>query len=344
MSNKPLVFQAIDAARPEFEKIVAANQSGLDSDMEFQYINYIVETFGEAVYNNMDANSVFWGILNQATIGLSVEEGLSHATFLHRFDFTTNYFVLEYMPTYHGLIHLAFESGEMAQITADQVFNGDHFRYNGSRGFPEHHSNGNFASGDLLCAYAVGETKNGQIYCEALSKEELDEIEMMAAMNFGQNDSVWNSAFVGQMRKKSAIRRMMRLMFNQLGFDKPHYRTRIKAFMSVEDNMWQSIKSSMGNEIARAKREKELLNSGKDAVPVNSFGQTVKNETKHYTPCVVTKTGVSASDLIASVSTKNEVVTEFKPNGAEQVEDNDTGYTPVDAEVSTSGFLHGWGY
>ena len=60
------------------------------------------------------------------------------------------------------------------------------------------------------------------------------------------------------MRKKSAIRRLLRLLFNQLGFDKPEYRQRLKTLMSVEDNMYTNVKSSIGHEIERAKREKAL--------------------------------------------------------------------------------------
>ena len=237
MSNKPHVFQAIDAAKVEFEKIVQRNSSGLNTELELQYVTYTIESFGEAIYMNMDAHSVYWGLLNQATIGLSVEEGLNHATYLHRFDFSSNYFVLEFMPTYHGLIHLAFESNEMKQITADQVFDGDSFKYNGSRALPEHSSSGVTSNEELLCAYAVAETKSGNVYCEALSRSELDEIELAATLSFNNNDSVWNTAFVGQMRKKSAIRRMLRLLYNQLGFDKPCYRERLKTLMSVEDNI-----------------------------------------------------------------------------------------------------------
>ncbi len=343
MTNQSLVLQAVEAARPHFSTIVAENQSGLDTDLELEYVAYILESFGESITSNMDANSVYWSILNQATIGLSVEEGLNHGTFLYRHDYVSNFFVLEFMPTYHGLIHLAFESGEMAQVTADQVFSNDQFVYHGSRSLPEHSSQGAYASGDLLCAYAVGETLGGHVYCEALSREELDEIELMAAMSFSSNQSVWNTAFVGQMRKKSAIRRMMRLLFNQLGFDKPHYRSRIKTLMSVEDNMWTNMKSTMDHEIARGKKEKQLLSSNQNNVPVNTFGQPIKNTNTVCTSKVVTHTGESAADLIKRAGSTDGPKMEFIPPVQDATEQPSTD-NPSPTTLGSDGFMGGWGY
>ena len=343
MTNQSLVLQAVEAARPQFATIVAENQSGLDTDLELEYVAYILDSFGESITSNMDANSVYWSILNQATIGLSVEEGLNHGTFLYRHDYVSNFFVLEFMPTYHGLIHLAFESGEMAQVSADQVFSHDQFIYHGSRSLPEHTSQGAYASGDLLCAYAVGETLAGHVYCEALSREELDEIELMAAMSFSSNQSVWNTAFVGQMRKKSAIRRMMRLLFNQLGFDKPYYRSRIKTLMSVEDNMWTNMKSSMDHEIARAKKEKELLGTSKDSVPVNTFGQPIKNTNTVCTSKVVSHTGMSAADLIKRAGSTDGPTLDFVPTAQDETEQPQT-ENPSTSTLGSDGFMGGWGY
>lgn len=330
---KPLAFQAIEAAKEQFSNIVKNNHSGLDAEMELQYVQFIVESFGESIYEQMDANSVYWAILNQAEIGLSVEEGLRHATYVFRHDYESNYYVLEFMPTYHGLIHLAFESGEMLQVTADQVFAGDTFRYNGSRQIPEHHSNGNFADGDVLCSYAIAETKSGLVYCETLTKEELMEIEFNASIQFSSNTNVWNTAFVGQMRKKSAIRRLLRLLFNQLGFENPEYRQRLKTLMSVEDNMYANVKSSIGHEIERAKRDKALNGqSASEALPLAIKTQPAVNPEKTKKPYVVVATGKSAADLIGkSDDDKPELA--FTPVNQS---------TDADLEVTSRGFMDGW--
>lgn len=332
--QKPLVFQAIDAAKDEFESVVSQNKSGLDCELELQYVQFIIESFGEAIYSQLDANSVYWAVLNQAQIGLSVEEGLRHATYLFRHDYTTNYYVLEFMPTYHGLIHLAFESGEMKQVSADQVFSGDTFRYNGSRQFPDHNSNGAFADGDVMCSYAIAETKDGLIYCEALTQEELLEIEFSAASQFGLNTNVWNTAFVGQMRKKSAIRRLLRLMFNQLGFDKPEYRQRLLTLMSVEDNMYANIKSSVGHEIERAKKEKALTgDKATQALPAIVKSQPAKNLHSQKQSHVVVSTGQSALELIGKKESAEQHLA-FKPQ-------NDASVEPL--QVTVQGFMDGWG-
>lgn len=334
MSNtKPLAFQAIDATKDNFLSIVEKNKCGLDVEMELQYIQFIIESFGESIYEQMDANSVYWAILNQAEIGLSVEEGLRHATYLFRHDYESNYYVLEFMPTYHGLIHLAFESGEMRQVTADQVFTGDSFRYNGSRQLPEHHSNGNFADGDVLCSYAIAETKSGLVYCEALTKEELIEIEFNASIQFSSNANVWNTAFVGQMRKKSAIRRLLRLLFNQLGFDKPEYRQRLKTLMSVEDNMYTNVKSSIGHEIERAKREKALKGETvSESLPVAVKTQPAVNPEKNQKPYVVVATGKSAAELIGGSDNDKEELA-FQPVNQDKEEN---------LQVTSCGFMDGW--
>lgn len=111
--------------------------------------------------------------------------------------------------------------------------------------------------------------------------------------------------------------------------------------------MWSNLKSTMGNEIARAKREKELLNAKQDNVPMNCFGQKSRNDTKHTTSRAVTRTGVSAAQFISSVSEKSEPVVAFKPIG-KRVEDEGSSVEKESKEVShqvtTTGFMEGWGF
>ncbi|WP_435000107.1 recombinase RecT (plasmid) [Vibrio scophthalmi] len=310
------IFAAIEYVREEFNNIVQANHSHLDVEAELDWAKVIIFNFGEGVWLNMDPQSVYWGLINQAKIGLSIEPGLNHATFLQRFDFHTNFFVLEFMPIYHGLIHLAFESGEMEQVSGDVILEGDHFKYNGSTELPEHSDNGiTDFDRQVIASYAIAKTRGGSVYCQAMSRQELEEIELNARMAFtmnntNQSSSVWDSAFKGQMYKKSAIRRMLRLLFNQLGFNQPHYRERLKLLMSVEDNMWNNIHSSLGTEMAKRQKEKQILGEDNSAaVPNLPKVKPVLNAV----PKCVSRTGVSAQSFTQSVVSQSEVRPAFAP-------------------------------
>lgn len=310
------IFEAIEHAREEFAKHVKANQSHLDVEAELNWAKITIYNFGEGIWLNMDPQSVYWGLINQAKIGLSIEPGLNHATFLQRFDFHINMYVLEFMPIYHGLIHLAFESGEMEFVSGDLILHGDHFKYNGSHMLPDHNDNG-LADFDreVLASYAIAKTRTGTIYCQAMSKKELEEIELNARIAFTMNNStqsssVWDTAFKGQMYKKSVIRRMLRLLFNQLGFKQPQYRERVKLLMSVEDNMWQNIHSSLGTEMAQRQKEKQLLGQdGHDSVPTLP---NVKPVLKTVPKCV-SKTGVSAQSFTENLRVNAELRPAFAP-------------------------------
>jgi phage RecT family recombinase len=254
-----LAFSAITAAKELFTQTVSRNQSGLVVDNEFVAIESLIEGMGMNVWMNINPDSLYWAIINQATIGLSVEAGIGHATFINRFDFATNLYVIEFMPIYHGLIHLAFESGLMSQVSGDVVRQGEEFRYNGPEAKPDHHYTGsNYGTSDVISAYACATLKSGQVYTSTVTLDELIEAEQIASFNVSGNDNVWNTGFKCEMQKKTAIRRLMRTVFNQLGFHDPIYRERIRMLMSVEDNLWNNLKSGYQAELERVQRERKL--------------------------------------------------------------------------------------
>lgn len=327
-----VAYEAIQAAKELFNETIANNHCGLVSENEFAAIEQIIDGMGMNVWTNINPDSLYWAIVNQAVIGLSVEQGIGHATYVYRFDYVANNYVVEFMPIYHGLIHLAFESGEMQQVSGDVVRNGEYFRYNGPQAKPDHHYEGSdYGTAEVISAYAVASLKNGVVYTATVTYDELLEAEQMAQLNFSGTDNVWNTGYKCEMQKKTALRRVLRTIFNQLGFHNPIYRERVRMLMSVEDNLWHNLKSSYQMEVERSKRDRKL--NGQDAkAPVLS--QTPATQPRPVQSRSIVSTGLRASDVIAQA--KEQAVA--NPN--RRVFQPTTKPTDTMENVSTHGFMN----
>lgn len=329
-----VAYQAIQAAKDLFNETIEKNHCGLVSENEFVAIEQIVDGMGMNVWMNLNPDSLYWAIINQAVIGLSVEQGIGHATYVYRFDYVANDYVIEFMPIYHGLIHLAFESGEMLQVSGDVVRNGEYFRYNGPQAKPEHHYEGSdYGTADVISAYATASLKNGVIYTATVTYDELLEAEQLAQFNFSGTDNVWNTGFKCEMQKKTALRRVLRTIFNQLGFHNPIYRERVRMLMSVEDNLWSNLKSSYQMEVERAKRDRKLNGHEEAKGPAIPQQKTTGHRPAQPQSRCIVSTGLRASDVIAQAkeqAVSNPTRQAFKP--AQKTIDNEN--------VSTHGFMN----
>ncbi|WP_299022372.1 recombinase RecT [uncultured Photobacterium sp.] len=244
MFEQSIAYQALEAAIKPYNEIAQQNQTGLDGTEEVLHAKRWLSQQGESVWSQVEPNSLYFALLQAARVGLSLNNFEKYAVLAQRYNDAGMPFV-EYMPTYHGYIKLAADSGMVTQITSDLVFKEDNFIYHGSTKAPEHSattlSQKEDDRGELDGAYALAYLTNGAVFCEAVSKAELDEVEQ--TMKLSMQFSVWDSVFVGQMRRKTAIRRLMRLLLPQLAelSDKPGYIERLKGAMAGEDGVWDKI-------------------------------------------------------------------------------------------------------
>jgi len=146
---------------------------------------------------NADRNSLFSACMQAATQGLCID-GQEAALVPFKGK-------IKYMPMVKGICTLARQSGEIKTINAQVVYTGDkyrhwidekgeHFEYErttGERGAPR-------------CTFAYAITKDGGLYFEEISEEQMDAIEDCC----NADDTPWKGPFRDEMKRKSALRRL----------------------------------------------------------------------------------------------------------------------------------------
>lgn len=112
-----------------------------------------------------------------------------------------------YMPMVGGICKKARNSGEIKTLAAMLVFendryehwideNGEHFKHVPCRG----------EKGKQILTYAYCQTKDGGLYFEEIDETQMAAIEKQAA----EAGSAWQGPFKTEMKKKSAIRRLLK--------------------------------------------------------------------------------------------------------------------------------------
>lgn len=113
---------------------------------------------------------------------------------------------------YKGLAELAMRSGILKRIHADVICENDEFEYDMGE-IKKHRIDFKQDRGEPFAAYAIAETKDGAMFSQVLTKEEVNKIRdssqgYQMAQRYGK-DSPWTSE-VGkyEMWKKTAFRRV----------------------------------------------------------------------------------------------------------------------------------------
>jgi recombination protein RecT len=113
---------------------------------------------------------------------------------------------VQYMPMIAGILKKVRNSGELASISPHVVYDQDEFSYwidecgehlkhqpklTGERGTPTH-------------VYAIAKTKQGEVYIEVMTKEE---VEQVRSISRAKESGPWNNWW-GEMARKTVIRRL----------------------------------------------------------------------------------------------------------------------------------------
>lgn len=109
-----------------------------------------------------------------------------------------------YMPMVAGILKKIRNSGELSSIAAHVVYENDEFDY--CLGDEEHikHKPALSNRGKVVCVYAIVKTKDGAIYREVMSIEEVEKIRNISR---AKNSTTWKDHW-GEMAKKTVIRRI----------------------------------------------------------------------------------------------------------------------------------------
>ena len=112
---------------------------------------------------------------------------------------------VQYMPMMGGILKKIRNSGELGSISANVVYEKDQFDYElGDEEKIYHKPHLGAARGKAIVAYAIARMKDGSIYREVMSVEE---IEAIRAISRAKDDGPWTQHW-GEMAKKTVLRRL----------------------------------------------------------------------------------------------------------------------------------------
>ena len=117
---------------------------------------------------------------------------------------TTAKGMVVYMPMIQGVLKKVRNSGELASADAQVVYANDEYdSWLDEKGQHFKHKKSLIDRGEPILTYAYALTKDGALYFEEVTEEQMGKIESMAKTSY-----VWKGAFRDEMKRKSALHRL----------------------------------------------------------------------------------------------------------------------------------------
>jgi recombination protein RecT len=188
---------ALAKAADDFTK----SASGLEYDKEkiFAMQALMKNEFSMATANK-NPLSVRLAMLNVAATGLTLNPAYGYAFLVPR----DGAIVLDI--SYKGLLKIATDTGSIVWGRADVVYEADDFEYNGPAKAPAHRANAFQDRGEIVGAYCIAKTCDGDILCDIISREELEKIRSKSDLYARKKSGPWLEWF-SEMCCKAIIKR-----------------------------------------------------------------------------------------------------------------------------------------
>lgn len=190
--------QAIDVAKERFVKI-AGNEKQFQVEALFAMQMLAKNDFSMSTANK-NPQSVRMAMLNVASTGLTLNPANGYAYLVPR----DGAIVLDI--SYKGLIKIATDSGSVAWARADLVHEQDEFTYHGPAVIPEHKANPFKDRGQIVGAYCIAKTSDGDILTEVMDMVELEKIRSKSQAYVKKRAGPWADWF-SEMARKAVIKR-----------------------------------------------------------------------------------------------------------------------------------------
>lgn len=117
---------------------------------------------------------------------------------------------ITYFPMVHGILKKVRNSGELVDITAEVVYEGDEFDYQlGEKANIYHRPNWRGDRGKPIAAYAIARTKDGGIYREVMTEAQIQAVRNVSR---SKDSGPWAGPFADEMRRKSVVRRLSKYL------------------------------------------------------------------------------------------------------------------------------------
>lgn len=156
--------------------------------------------------------SVCQSVLQAGSLGLSLNPILKHVYLIpRRIKKDPDIWACYASPSYMGLIHLAMTLGNVRQMAAEVVFEGDDFKYHGPLQLPTHSAvlkAKDRKPSNAIGVYAMARLEDGGIQAEYVDAETIQRIRGMS----DQPDALMWTKFWTEGWRKAALRRMWKTL------------------------------------------------------------------------------------------------------------------------------------
>jgi len=122
-----------------------------------------------------------------------------------------------FMPMIAGILKKIRNSGELATIFSEIIYKNDYFKYwNDSDGQHMEHTPLIFGErGNRIGAYALAKTKDGAIYIEVMTMDQINAVKNVSR----SKDGIWSGPFQDEMIKKTLMRRLSKRLPSSTDLD-----------------------------------------------------------------------------------------------------------------------------
>ena len=209
MSNQIQIVEGlIKQCEPKFNQVSAFSESTQNAfSRESQFAMQIMganDFLAKTAVNNQA--SLINAVVNVAAIGISLNPAEKEAYLVPR----NGAVCLDI--SYVGLMRLATDTGQIAWVQSDIVYEKDHFRMAGLDKQPEHHFNAfDKDRGEAVGVYVTAKLASGDYLTDTMTSEEINAIRdksqgHIAFMSKKARSSIWNDHW-GEMAKKTVVKR-----------------------------------------------------------------------------------------------------------------------------------------
>jgi recombination protein RecT len=193
---------AIQKAKERFAKI-ASQTVNYDKESIFAMQALMKTDFAMKTANN-NPGSVHLAMINVASTGLTLNPANGYAYLVPRDG------AIHLDISYKGLIKIATDAGSIVWARAEVVYANDRFEYRGPAEAPVHTADPFKGDrGEIVGAYCIAKTKDGDVLTEVMSREEIEKIRSKSsAWVRGQagRKGPWEE-FFSEMCRKAVVKR-----------------------------------------------------------------------------------------------------------------------------------------
>lgn len=175
---------------------------------------------------------------------------------------------ITFMPMIAGILKKVRNSGELGSLAVHVIFQNDKFRFWVDKNAEHLEFEPNLFNdrGEPIGAFAIATTKTGENYIEVMNKKEIESVKNMA-----RSKNVWESAFWGEMWKKTVLRRLSKRL---------PMSTDLEGLIQSDDELYDLKQMEQPKlESKRVSRVETLLENIEDISSVQ-LEDDVKNEVK----------------------------------------------------------------